>query len=507
MSSFPKASLSVETFSQLLIQQKSVWIRKTPGIPSHLRKRFVRRMSGQWIQRYKRQTGLQTLKIASPIRNSSNSYEQANPDNVKIVILPSTNDEPTTAAAGRSNRGGLRKLAKTLIGTLSHHHFELQSSGPHGRVALLNSQDSSQDVSRKILGTAVFLEALGMIICPELSKTEVAELESRGATVLGNEPIEIIDPVESSTGQGNSGREPKWHLDHINSAAARMQGLTGEGTLVGILDTGIDPSHPEFSGKQIYFLAFGPSGDELAIGPKDFEKHGTHVSALCAGRSVGIAPEAQLAVAAVLTTRNRQGRMSGRPAQILRGMNWLVQGSRPLPRSVDIINASFGGRGLNLFYYDRLADARRLDGIITVAAIGNNGVMGIDNHGSPGNYDMVLGVGAVDSKDQVAQFSDWGSVQKRSASGQIEKPDLVAPGVEVISAVPGGSYAPSSGTSMASPLVAGALALILQKYRSGNLSADDIVARVLSLTKPRSGRPHHPQSERRGHGSLDLGNL
>ena len=234
-------------------------------------------------------------------------------------------------------------------------------------------------------------------------------------------------------------------------------GLTGKGSIIGVMDTGIDASHPEFAGKTIHFAAFDEAGAMLSdTSPRDYEQHGTHVCGVIAGASCGVAPGATLAVAAVLTKRNAANKMAGQLAQVLAGLNWLVQ-TRFAQGHVSVINGSLSSGAYDRFCYDPLLDARNLQGILFVAAIGNQGPLP-DRHGSPGNYDCAVGVGAVDENDVVASFSDYGVVVQHP---QRPKPDLCAPGVQISSCIPGGDYATMTGT-MASPVVAGACGLLLE---------------------------------------------
>jgi hypothetical protein len=94
-----------------------------------------------------------------------------------------------------------------------------------------------------------------------------------------------------------------WHLDAVNIEAARVKSLTGTNCLLGVLDTGIDASHPEFAGKKIWFAQFDKTGTLISNQPNDVKDHGTHVCGTAAGITCGIAPAADLAVAGVFTKR------------------------------------------------------------------------------------------------------------------------------------------------------------------------------------------------------------
>ncbi len=304
------------------------------------------------------------------------------------------------------------------------------------------------------------LEALGILLVEDLDGADIDALSGDGVDVIANYAIDLPSPVFEGQEVTTLVTDP-WHLDRINVAAARSQGLSGAGQRIGVLDTGIDASHPEFAGKSIAFMEFDEQGFRVSSAPRDAGSHGTHVSGIAAGSTAGVANGADLAVAAVLTTATQAG-LSGTLAQILAGTNWLIQsdfGAGGPADAVDVMNASLGGRGYDPFLYDLLAQARLVPGVQLVAAIGNDGPAS-NSHGSPGNYDIVVGVGATDRDDRIARFSSWGTV---AAHDNLAKPDLSAPGVDVESAIPGGGYAVKSGTSMASPVVAGAAALFLEK--------------------------------------------
>jgi len=350
------------------------------------------------------------------------------------------------------------------------------------------------------------LESLGTILVDDLSQEDEVVISSR-ATIYENFDINMIQPEESI----NSDDGINWHLDTLWGDSTPK--YRGKSTRIGVMDTGIDASHPEFAGKNISFMEFDRSGFAISTKARDAGTHGTHVCGIAAGKTCGVAPDADLAVAAVLTTNTPSG-MSGTLAQILAGYNWLIHSNHASnPNSIsmcDVINASLGGRGFHPYLYSSVNTVFQLNRCLLIAAIGNNGRAGADNHGSPGNYDNVIGVGATNPNDIVTDFSDWGQEKNSGAY----KPDLSAPGDMIRSAVPGGGYAYKSGTSMAAPMVAGAAALAIQKNPQWNFARKPknlekhLLNAVSKVTNnaPRNNS-HPPTYSRIGTGRLDLSKI
>ncbi len=258
--------------------------------------------------------------------------------------------------------------------------------------------------------------------------------------------ISLIRPTEVAPAEKRSGLT--WGLERISVAALWDAGITGSGVLIGHLDTGVDASHPALAGAVTAFAEFDFLGKPVANArPRDSGAHGTHTAGIIAGRKVGntwfgVAPAASLASAIVIEGGNIV-------ARVLAGMDWAV-GLR-----VRVLNMSLGLRGYTPAFLT-LSRLLRGRGVLPVFAVGNEGP---GTSRSPGNYAEALSVGACDSGDAVADFS--GS-QRFARPNDPWVPDLVAPGVAVMSCVPGGRYAMMSGSSMATPHVAGLAALLIQ---------------------------------------------
>ncbi|AKT39181.1 S8 family peptidase [Chondromyces crocatus] len=333
------------------------------------------------------------------------------------------------------------------------------------------------------------LEGLGVLLVDEAVLDRETLRRRTGALVVPNVTIARVASVEvgrEASGQGQA--HPFWHLETIGVASLWDQGMKGAGVTVGVLDSGIQASHPEFEGKTVHFGAFDEEGNLTSVVPKDFGQHGTHVAGVIGGRRAGVAPEATLAVAAVLTARGK-----GHLAQVLGGLNWLLTtafGGEEDEVGCDVLNAALEIPGYAAVFYAPLAAAVRCPGMLTVAAVGNFGTRSAGRLASPGNYDVVVGVGATDRADRVAAFSQHGTVEQH---GGRAKPDLCAPGVEIWSSVPYGQYTPQSGTSMASPLVAGTAALLVQQEpalrRNVPALTEALLANVVPLPEqgPRAG--------------------
>ncbi|PKP51669.1 MAG: hypothetical protein CVT92_12135 [Bacteroidetes bacterium HGW-Bacteroidetes-1] len=229
-----------------------------------------------------------------------------------------------------------------------------------------------------------------------------------------------------------------------------IYGMTGDGIVVGILDTGIDYLHPDLGS------GYGP-GYKVIGGydffnndsdPMDDHGHGTHVGGIVAadGISVGVAPGARLRAYKVLGADGW-----GDGSMILAGIELSVIDN------VDIINLSLGSQGHADDILSAAVDNATAAGIVCVVAAGNRGPQ-YKTIDSPGAARSVITVGASDDYDSIAYFSS------RGPSDIIYgiKPDLLAPGVSITAPTPQNSYSTWDGTSMATPHVAGVAALLLQ---------------------------------------------
>jgi subtilisin family serine protease len=233
-------------------------------------------------------------------------------------------------------------------------------------------------------------------------------------------------------------------------------GTRGKGVTVAIIDTGIDYTHPALGG------GFGP-GFKVTGGwdfvnndadPFDDNGHGTHVSGIVAGQSdtlTGVAPDVTLVAYKVLGA-NGGGSDSNVIAAIERAAD--PNGDGNTNDHVDVANLSLGGGGNPDDPTCVAIDNATAAGVTFAIAAGNNGVF----HGiaSPGNARSAITVGASDLNDRMTSFSSRGPNTKN----MVIKPDVIAPGLSIVSSYPGNRYVSLSGTSMATPHVAGAAALL-----------------------------------------------
>lgn len=287
-------------------------------------------------------------------------------------------------------------------------------------------------------------------------------------------------------------------------SAAHDRGIRGGGVLVGVLDTGVDADHEEFADQTITYryVSFFPNSPYWPprdVRGFDTDGHGSHVCGIIAGRNTGVAPESRLFAASVIESETTRTSL----IRVASGLDWILrQFSRPDTEHLPgVLNMSLGfppeADGMpEAEYRQRLKAMRTLirtlvqANILPLVAIGNDGA---DRFGYPGGFKEVVAVGAVDFQHKVASFSGSG----RPPGEGVSKPDLAGYGVGVYSSVERdyegrAAYQRFSGTSMATPYVAGIAALY--RCREPQLTvaevADKMKTDALKLTgqpKPRVG--------------------
>jgi len=275
-----------------------------------------------------------------------------------------------------------------------------------------------------------------------------------------------------------------WGLDRINAPEAWAQGFNGSGIRIAVLDTGVDISHPDIEGKMWTdtasdttfpggWIEFDWSGNIVTDStPHDTQGHGTHTSGTAlggntSGVAIGVAPGAWLMHGLILPYG------SGAFAQVIAGMQWAInpfdQYGNPAGEKAHVVSMSWGASGYNDELIEPIQNMKAA-GVVPVAATGNSGE---DTSGSPGNVYESFGIGAIDQYDTVAWWSSGEAVDWAASYPEIYiKPDFSAPGVYIYSSLPSGEWAYWSGTSMATPHVAGAIALML--HANLNMTVDSV---------------------------------
>ncbi len=283
-------------------------------------------------------------------------------------------------------------------------------------------------------------------------------------------------------------------VPQIGAPAAWQAGYTGKGVTVAVLDGGIDASHPDLAdriaGKKNFTA--GPEGDQ--------DGHGTHVAstiagtaAASAGKYKGVAPEATLLDGKICDAGGCD--MSA----IIAGMQWAAT-----EQNADVVNLSLGGPdGPELDPVEQAVNTLSAQtGALFVVAAGNQGPMD-GSISSPGSAEAALTVGAVDKQDNLSEFSSRGP----RAGDQGIKPDVTAPGQDIVAAKAqasvigepvGDRYLRLSGTSMATPHVAGAAALLRQQHP--DWKALQLKSALMGTATPRDGRTVFEQ----GTGRIDV---
>ncbi|MBE1497956.1 subtilisin family serine protease [Amycolatopsis lexingtonensis] len=392
----------------------------------------------------------------APTRITLVTGDQVLVSGADVRVLPARRDRPVPIrqyvrhgdqyvlpgdAAGLVRAGRLDEQLFNVTGLLRQGYDDART--PH--IPLLVRQAGPALAART--GVTTRAAALGYTALDE-PKSGAAAFWNRLATepatlAAGGAKVWLNAKVHTSLDQS---------VPQIGAPAAWQASLTGRGVPVAVLDTGIAGTHPDLAGHVVLSKDFTGKGSV-----EDGAGHGTHVASTIAGTGAasggkykGVAPEASLAVGKVLDDYG-----DGTLDMVLAGMQWAAAEAH-----ARVVNMSLGGGPSD--GTDPLSEAvntlSRQYGTLFVVAAGNFG--SDESVSSPAAADAALAVASVSKKDVLSPFSSRGP---RIGDGAA-KPDVAAPGEAITAAWPGGGYQALSGTSMATPHVAGSAAILAQQH-------------------------------------------
>jgi subtilisin family serine protease/subtilisin-like proprotein convertase family protein len=319
-----------------------------------------------------------------------------------------------------------------------------------------------------------------------LAKFKVSGMSAKEAIdrLKSHQAIEYVEPdyrVSIAATPNDPRFEDLWGLNNegqtggtadadIDAPEAWSISTGSRDVVVGVIDTGVDYSHPDLAAN-VWVNSGEIAGDGIdndgngyvddvhginaitdAGDPMDDEGHGTHVSGTIGASGnngvgiVGVNHDVSIAGCKFLAADG-----TGSTSGAIKCIDYMV-GLKNSGVNLRVLNNSWGGGGYSQALADAITASEEAD-ILFVAAAGNDAVDNDVNPHYPSNYenDNVLSIASTDSRDNMSGFSQWG----------LTSVDMGAPGSAILSTIPGGGYASYSGTSMATPHVAGAAALVL----------------------------------------------
>ena len=365
----------------------------------------------------------------------------------------------------------------------------LRAQAESSQAALLNWLDEHRVVHQPFYIVNAVLVAGSQELAMEIAaRPEVA-------SIVGNPEVQGVRPVEISNlseqeklflkSAPNAPEDVELGINNVRATDVWAMGFTGQGIVIAGQDTGIDWNHPALKNRYRGWDGTNANHDfnwhdsihadnrncgKDSVAPCDDDGHGTHTIGSAVGtdsatNQIGVAPGAKFIGCRNMNLGN------GTPATYLECLEWMLapypNGATPAQgdpsKAPDITVNSWTcppSEGCEPNTLKAAIEAQRAAGIMTVAAAGNNGAAGCSSiKDPPGIYDAAYTVGAhTAANNLIAGFSGRGPVTIDGSNRS--KPDITAPGVLVRSAIRGGSYTFLSGTSMATPHVAGAVALL-----------------------------------------------
>jgi subtilisin family serine protease len=358
----------------------------------------------------------------------------------------------------KTNRGKLRK--KSSPQEIKRHlraNYKVSSRDVKEIFSRLGKKADSMIVDEFWAANAMFADVSGSVLKELSQRDDVAQI-----TMDRVIPFEEPPANEEVEGGVKDDANYTYGLKILGVDQVRTSyNLSGTGVTVGILDTGIDPSHPDLEGKVVAWKDW--SGDEAEKG-RDKHGHGTHCAGTIAGgntsgRQIGVAPNVKLVIGRIFGDKGNASL-----AGILGAMNWVTDpdGDAETNDAPRVVSNSWGGKQGSMENEQamwNLVQGWRALNMVPVFAAGNSGPWP-KTVGTPGGYPHSFAVGSTTAKDKASSFSSRGPIAWDGV--KYNKPDISAPGSGILSAKPGGGYQKMSGTSMACPHMAGLAALVVE---------------------------------------------
>lgn len=404
---------------------------------------------------------------------SEATLQEAFKKNSEVDVIIRMKNQPDLQAIYPQMKQKKNRTEK--ITTIKDHLTQKADNSQKGIQQALKAMESKGKAKKK--------ETLWIIngLSATVTKEAYEELKQRDDIV--EITLDGIVSLPEITVENDPPRLPEWGLEKIFAPKVWGQyGLKGEGIVVGIMDSGVDGNHESLrknyrgrDGNQQYSW-IDLSGQNYST-PNDGNGHGTHVAGTAVGggegEPIGVAPRAEW-IAAKIFNDNGNATLSG----VHQAFQWFLAPGGDPSKAPHVVNNSWGNSNTYTLEFYEDVKAWIAAGIFPSFAAGNDGP-GSQTIGSPGSFPETFAVGATDMYDQTASFSSRGPVYWEDGNGErkrIIKPDISAPGHRIYSAWPGklnkGKYNTISGTSMATPHVTGAIALLYQA--NPELTVDEV---------------------------------
>lgn len=435
--------------------------------------------------------------------------ELENEDEVTFLIkFMETTDARTIAQEAKS------KAQKAKYSPLAQEHAQRSAVISGLKTTAMESQQKVKQFLEEQVKEGNAEDIRPYYIVNGMAVTATKEVAEKLATfsnvekLLPNEQRELYRAVDTDDEiPENEIAGIEWNVDRIGAPAVWNMGIDGQGTVVASIDTGADWEHPALKDKyrgydpvtgevDHTYSFYDPVNGEEA--PYDDDSHGTHVTGTMVGseadgsNQIGVAPGAEWISVQAFTEEGAYD------SDLLAAAEWILAPGGDITKAPDVVNNSWGGgSGLDEWYRDVVIAWRAAD-IFPAFAAGNTTLLnpgGPESIAVPANYPESFATGATNDRDNLSSFS----LQGPSPYDEI-KPDIAAPGEGIRSAIPGGGYGGKNGTSMASPAVAGVVALL--KSADAGMDVDTMEELLMEMADSEAGTDESfPDSPNNGYGS------